>query len=359
MTQFTLNRLGQSQIEVMVEQATGGKPLPRAVVQEIVKKTDGVPLFIEEVSKMVVESGAVTAANGPYELTGPLSSVAIPVTLQDSLMTRLDRLQSAKPVAQLGAAIGREFSYELLQAIAPLDEATLQHGLQQLIDAELVYKSSLRSDAQYQFKHALIQDTAYQSLLKSTRQHYHQQIARILERQSAETGMMQPELVAHHYSEASCIEQAIPYWQQAGQKAVELSANTEAIAHFRKGLALLATLPETPEHLRQELSLQIALGTPLRATKGYSVREVEHAYRRARELCQKLDDSPQLFPVLWGLWVIYTVKGDYTVALEFAKQCLSLAPSLRDPLPLGAAYGAMGTLLLYRGELSTPPQFLV
>jgi class 3 adenylate cyclase len=247
LSQLTLGRLGRSQVERIVANVTGGRILPDEVVEQVVAKTDGVPLFVEELTKMVIELGLVRAVNGHYELTRPLSALAIPATLHDSLMARLDRLAEAKAVAQLGATLGREFSYELLQAVSSVDEATLQRGLAQLVDAELVYQRGLPPQAQYIFKHALVQDTAYQSLLKSSRQQLHQQVAQVLKEQFPETVETQPELVAHHYTEAGLIEQAVPYWQQAGERAVDRSAYVEAISHLSKGLELLTTLPETVE----------------------------------------------------------------------------------------------------------------
>ena len=214
----------------MIEQATGGKSLPAEVLQQIVAKTDGVPLFVEELTKMVLESGLLTEVNDHYELSGPLPPLAIPSTLQDSLMARLDRLATTKELAQLGATLGREFSYGLLQAVSPLDEQTLQHGLQQLVATELVYQRGTPPHATYLFKHALIQDAAYQSLLKSRRLQLHQQLARVFVEQFPDTAETQPELIAHHYTEAGLIEQAIPYWQRAGERAAQRSAYVEAIS---------------------------------------------------------------------------------------------------------------------------------
>ena len=208
-------------------------------------------------------------------------------------MARLDRLGAAKAVAQLGATLGREFSYELLQAVSPVDATVLQQALQQLVDAELLYQRGLPPQATYLFKHALIQDTAYQSLLKSTRQQYHNQIAQVLEERFPETHEAQPELLAHHYTEAGLVEQAVPYWQEAGQKANQRSAHVEAISHLTKGLELLTSLPDTPERTQRELILQIALGTPLIVTKSQAAPEVERVYARARELCQQLGETPQ------------------------------------------------------------------
>ena len=243
-------------------------------------------LFVEEMTKAILESGQLKAVDGHYELTGSFSTFAIPATLQDSLMARLDRLVTAKAVAQYAAVIGRQFSYALLQAVSQLDETTLQRELGRLVEAEIVYQRGVPPQATYVFKHALIQDAAYESLLKSTRQHYHQRIAQVLEEQFPETSEGQPELLAHHYTEAGLTEQAVHYWHQAGQRAIERSAHVEAISHLTKGLALLQTLPETPERTQREVDMHIALGASLIATKGYAAPEVEQTYTRARQLCQ-------------------------------------------------------------------------
>jgi class 3 adenylate cyclase len=264
MSQITLSRLGHKHVEEMVEKVTKGKGLPAEVVQQVVAKTDGVPLFVEELAKMMLESGLLKEEDGRYELTSPLPSLAIPAMLQDSLMARLDRLGTVKEVAQLGATLGREFSYELLRAVSPLNEETLQKELTQLVEAELLYQRGLPPQARYVFKHALIQDAAYQSLLKSKRQQYHQQITQVLEEEFSKIKETQPELLAHHYTEAGLITQAIPYWQKAGQRASQRSAHIEAISHLTKGLELLKILPDTPERAQRELTLQLALGALLK-----------------------------------------------------------------------------------------------
>jgi class 3 adenylate cyclase/predicted ATPase len=351
-SQMTLSRLGRQQVAAMVERVTGGKALPSEVVQQIVAKTDGVPLFVEELTKTVVESGLLTTVNDHYELSGPLPPLAIPSTLQDSLMARLDRLSAVREIAQLGATIGREFSYELLQAVSLFDEGTLQHGLKQLVEVELVYQRGLLPQAHYLFKHALIQDAAYQSLLRSKRQQYHQRIAQVLEERFSEIRETQPELLAHHYTEAGLIAQAIPYWQQAGQRAVERSAHAEAIAHLTRGLELLTTLRDTPERVPQELLLQITLGVSLVASRGWAAPEVGKVYTRAQELCGKMGETPQVFPVLWGLWVFYFVGAEHKTARELGEQFLSLAQRQRDLLPLVEAHGALGNTLFFLGEFA-------
>src|SRR6266478_6218002 len=282
LTEMTVNRLAQPQIVRMVERIADGKIFPPEVMQQIVEKTDGVPLFVEELTKALLESGQLKAVDGHYELTGALSTLAIPATLHDSLMARLDRLATAKGIAQLAAVIGRQFAYPLLQTVSQVDEMTLQRELGRLVEAELVYQRGLPPQSTYVFKHALIQDIAYESLLKSTRQQYHQRLAQVLEEQFPETAETQPELVAHHFTEANLIEKAVHYWHHAGQRAIERSAHVEAIAHLRQGLALLETLPETPERRQQKVDMSIALGTSLIATKGYAAPEVAQTYTDAR-----------------------------------------------------------------------------
>jgi class 3 adenylate cyclase/predicted ATPase len=351
LTPLTLARLPRTQAGEMIEKVTGGKPLPAEVQHQIVSKTDGVPLFVEELTKMVLESGLLRETDGRYELTGPLPPLAIPTTLHDSLMARLDRLAMVKEVAQLGATLGREFPYELLRAVAPVDEASLQQALGKLVEAEVLYQRGLPPQATYLFKHALIQDTAYQSLLKSTRQQYHRRIAQVLEERFAEITETQPELVAHHYTEAGLPVQAIPYWQRAGERATQRSAYVEAIAHFTKGLEVLQTLPATPERVQQQLTLQIALGGSLMATKGFAAPEVGSVYARARELCQQVGETPQLFSVLLGLRLFYMVRGEIHAACELGEQCLRLAQRVPEPALLLGAHHALGDTVYLTGEL--------
>jgi class 3 adenylate cyclase len=350
-TPLPLTRLLRPQVEEMIVRVTGGKPLPADVVQQIVAKTDGVPLFVEELVKTILESGLVREEAGRYMLTGPLPPLAIPATLQDALMARLDRLAPFKEVAQLGAVLGREFAYELLQGVTPLDEVTLQQALARLVDAELLYQQGLPPQATYVFKHALIQETAYQSLLKSTRQQYHQQIAQVLETRFPEITETQPELLAHHYTEAGLVAQAVPYWQRAGQGAIKRSANVEAIAYLTKGLALLEMLPDTPERKQQELTLQVTLGAPLMMTKGYAAPDVERACTQALELCRQLGETPRLFPVLAGLRGVYLTRAELHTARELGEQLLRLARPVQHPALLLQAHYALGETLFYLGEL--------
>jgi predicted ATPase len=285
----------------MVTAAAGGKTLPAEVVQQIVTKSDGVPLFVEEMTKLVLASGLLREHDDHYALTGPLSPLAIPATLQDALMARLDQLASAKTVAQLGATLGREFTYELLRAIAPMDELELWRSLVQLVRAEVLYQRGALPQATYLFKHALIQDAAYQSLLKSTRQQYHQRIVQVLAAQFPETTATQPELLAHHYTEAALAELAVGYWLQAGERSNARSAFMEAITHCTKGLAVLQTLPGTSARAQRELMLQLVLDRALQTVKSLGAPERGQALTRAYELCQQVGDTPQLVTVLGSL----------------------------------------------------------
>jgi predicted ATPase len=357
-TSLTLSRLPRTQTELMIDRVTGGKALPTVVREQVVTKTDGVPLFVEEFTKTLLESGFLQDQEDRYELTGPLPPLAIPATLHDSLVARLDRLAPVKEVAQLGATLGRAFPYELLQAVGPWDEATLQHALARLVEAELLYQQGMPPQATYLFKHALIQEAAYQSLLRSRRQQYHSHIAQVLEEQFPEIAEAQPELLAHHYTEAGLSAQAIPHWQRAGRRAIQRSANIEAISHLTNGLELLKTLPQNRERAEQELDLQTTLGPALMATRGYAAPEVEVAYSRARDLCRQIGETPKHFPVLWGLWLFYFVRAELHTARELGQQLLTLAQSLQELAFLLEAHRALGTTLLFLGELGDAQEHL-
>jgi TOMM system kinase/cyclase fusion protein len=351
-TQVTLNRLPRRQAAEMIAPIARGKSLPYEVIEQVVAKTDGVPLFVEELTKTMLESGHLEELEDRFELTGPLPPLAIPTTLHDSLMARLDRLAAVKSLAQLGATLGREFSYELLLAVSPWDEPTVSQGLRQLVEAELLYQRGVPPQATYVFKHALIQDAAYQSLLRSSRQQYHQRIAQVLASDFAETAASQPELLAHHFTEAGLVEQAIPLWHQAGQRAAARSANLEAVSHLTKGLELLAGLPATPARAEQELGLQIALGPAVAASRGYASPEVEQVHSRARELCQQVGQTSQLAPAIAGLWFYYHVRAEFRTALELAEDLRALGEREQDAELLLQAHIALGLDLFHIGEQS-------
>jgi predicted ATPase len=273
-------------------------------------------------------------------------------------MARLDQLNQAKEVTQLGAVLGREFAYELLQAIVPQDEETLQAGLAQWVGAELLYQRGRPPRARYVFKHALIQDAAYASLLKSTRQQVHQQIAQVLEARFPTLVETQPELVAQHYTAAGCAEQAVSYWQRAGQHASDRSANLETISHVTTGIELLKTLPVTPEHTQQALTLYIALGAALQVTKGHGAPEVEHAYTQARALCQQMGETPELAPVLLGLWRYYLVRLQLHTTRELGETLLRLAQHADDPALAVIVHYTLGVTWFSLGALPEARQHL-
>jgi predicted ATPase len=357
-TQLSLSRLSQRQATILIEGLTAGRSLPPNLLAQILVKTDGVPLFVEELTKTVLESGLLEEAGDTLALCGPFSPLAIPTTLHDSLLARLDRLAPVKEVAQTGAVIGREFSHELLSAVVQMPDEALDAALDQLVASQLVFRRGDALEATYTFKHALVRDAAYQSLLRSRRRQLHSRVAKVLETEFPELAEAEPELLAWHYTGADLKEQAVRYWQRAGQRAVERSAHLEAIAHLGQGLEVLASLPETPERIQQELALQTALGPALMAARGQGAPEVGRAYARARELCAALGEPPQLFPVLWGLWRFSSIRAEHDAARELGEECLSLAQKLDDPTLLMAAYSALGGTLLWLGEVAQGQAYL-
>jgi predicted ATPase/class 3 adenylate cyclase len=351
-TAHMLNRLTRRQVMALVAGVTGRKSLPQDVLDQIVAKTDGVPLFVEELTKTVLASELLDEQGDHYALRGPLPPLAIPATLQDSLMARLDGLESAKAVAQYAAVMGRQVSYALLEAVLPLDEATLQHELSRLVEAELLYQRGLPPQATYTFKHGLIQDSAYESLLRSTKQAYHHRIAEVLEARFPETVATQPELLAFHYTEAGRLEQAIGYWQRAGQSALQRSAYVEAIAHLTQVSTLLHRLPESPERDKQELEAYLTLGLAYTATKGFASPEAGRAHTRVLALARQVEENPQLAPVQLGLWVFYHVRAELHTARERGEELLRLAQRLDDPLLLMQAHHALGITLVDMGRFT-------
>jgi predicted ATPase/class 3 adenylate cyclase len=338
--QLTLNRLSARDVRTMVREVAARKGLSDETVAAVVDRTGGVPLFVEELTRAVLESG-----------DAKLSGRAIPATLHDSLMARLDRLGPAKEVIQIGAVLGADFSYELLRAVDPIAEADLQRALHSLTHAELLYVRGIAPDATYQFKHALIRDAAYEALLKSRRKELHRLAAIAIDEQFPAIREAHPEVLARHWSEASEIDPAIAAWQKAGEQALQRSAHSEAIRNLTTALKLLSTLPDDQAHIHRELLLQLALGVALIATKGFTAPEVESAYARARALCQQTGETQHLFPVLWGLWAFYLVRADLSTARELAEELLALAQSGKDPTLLLEAHYALGATLRVLGDL--------
>jgi predicted ATPase/class 3 adenylate cyclase len=347
---LTLNRLGRHEGEALASSVAKGKALPPEVLNQIIAHTDGVPLFIEELTKTVLESGLLDDAGDRYVLRGPLPSLAIPSTLHASLLARLDRLAAVKDVAQTAAAIGREFSYSLIASVAGLPEREMQAALAQLVAAELVFQRGVPPDARYLFKHALVQDAAYESLVRSRRQQLHVQIARALEERFPDVVASEPEVLAHHFTAAGLTERGVFYWQRAGQQASDRSAYLEATRHFNTGIELLKTLPDTPTRTRQELTLQVALGAALIALKGHASSEVEHVYPRARALCERMGETPELFPVLFGLWRYCVTRPKLQTARELAETLLRLAGNVNDPALAVIAHYAAGFSRFQSGE---------
>jgi predicted ATPase/class 3 adenylate cyclase len=339
--QLTLNRLSARHVRELVASVVTHSALSSETIEKVVERTGGVPLFVEELTRAVLEKGGATPAL--HE---------IPATLHDSLMARLDRLGPAKDVAQIASVIGREFSYELLHAASEIPEDDLQAALAKLSDVELIYANGIPPEATYTFKHALIQDAAYDALLKSKRKQVHDRVARVLEKHFADTAQTQPELLAHHYTEAGLAAPAISYWHKAGQRAALGSANHEAIAHLNRGLELIERLPDAPERYAIELALLTTLGPVLIATKGYAAPEVGTVYDRARELCQRAENSSQLPVVVFGLFAFYVVRAEHEKALTLGKHLLSLAESSQDQALLLQAHNALGLALFFQGDFA-------
>ncbi|HXU45711.1 MAG TPA: adenylate/guanylate cyclase domain-containing protein [Thermoanaerobaculia bacterium] len=351
-TQITLDRLSDEEAERLILARTGGRPLPPEVLRQLIAKTDGVPLFVEELTKMVLESGLLREAGDRFELVGPLPPLAIPATLQDSLMARVDRLAAVREVVQLAAAIGREFTFDMMRAVSSQKDRDLRRGLDQLVEAEILYQRGVRPFVAYSFRHALIQDAAYGSLLKSTRQQYHLRIARTIEERFPDLAEGRPELLAQHYSEAGLADRAISYWLSAGRRAVEHSANLEAIGHVERALALVETLREGAARDRMELELRTVLGPALIASRGYAAPEVEASYARAEELCAQVGEAPQLFWVLRGLWAYHLLRCSFTTALEFAQRMTEIARGRRDRALQFEAYFCAGMPQFFLGEFA-------
>jgi len=354
-TMLALGRLNRRDTAALVERVVGEKVLPRAIVHEIVDRTDGVPLFVEEVTKALLEAGVGEGDANPLFSRISLGALAVPATLHASLLARLDRLSpEAKEIAQTGAAIGREFTDDLIRTVSPLPEAPLQSALEQLAVSQLIFR---RGSSAYSFKHALVQDTAYGTLLRSKRQLLHARIARALE-ENPDIAVTQPEVLAHHFTEADLTENAIAYWRKAGQRAAERSAHAEAIAHLRKGLLLVERVAEPADRARRELDLQLVLAPVLISTKSWSAPEVEQAYLRARDLCRQAGDVAQLFTVSWGLWLVYQQRCEFKTARELLDELFAIARQSADQALLLQAHHAAWTTLHNLPELNACQEHL-
>ncbi len=349
-THLSLNRLTERQGEALLNRITGGKDLPDEIRSQILKRTDGVPLFVEELARTMMESGFIAERDEHYELVQPVPEFAIPETLHDSLMARLDRLAPVKSIAQISSIIGREFSEELLEKIASLPLPTLQNGLDQLVDAKLILRRETSATRTYVFRHALIQEAAYQSLLKSSRTELHAKVTSALEDHFPDIVATEPEIVAHHAEIAGFAEKAIKYWSIAGESAMKRSANAEAARYVSKGLDLLRSLPSEDGRDEKELELQLTLGPPLMASKGHSAPEVGQLYERISELGQRVSDNEVLFRASWGSWRYHFIRAEHDEAHHVSERCVIAARELGDPARSQVASLTHGGSLLWRGS---------
>jgi predicted ATPase len=350
-TSLGLNRLTRRQTGDLIRQKAGAA-VPEAVIDQIYERTGGVPLFVEEFTKMVQESGSPHGAGEGGSRAGALPARAIPASLQDLVTARLDRMEGEREVAQLGAVLGREFGHELLAAVAGLDEVTLQAELAKLTQAEILYPKGRPPRCTYLFKHALLEDALYNALVKGKRQQFHRRIAEVLEARFPQTVETRPESLAHHYTEAGLHEPAVGYWLKAGLRSRERAAECEAIGHLTRGLALLETLEETREHDGQTLRILTTLGPAYIAARGYAAPEVGLILHRARGLCQRIGDEPQLFGIMLGEWEWHLVRGDLRPCVGLAADGMALAERVNDPGMLMEALFMRGATMFYRAQFA-------
>ena len=343
----SLDRFSPRHSIAMIKGITGGKALPGPVLDQIVAKADGVPLFLEELTKAVLESGVLENAVDRWRLAGTLTPLAIPATLHDSLMARLDRLAPVKQVAQIAAAIGREFPHDLLAAVCQLDDAALATALHQLSAAELIYRRSMPPDAIYFFKHALVQDAAYASLLRGPRQLIHVRIAVALQERPVECA---PEVMAHHLTEAGHADASVDYWARAGRLAVSRAASREAVAHFQRAIAQLLCLPDSVERNRREASLQDALGGALAHVTGVASEALVPVYARARDLCQQTGDTRSQFIAEWNLWHVHIARSEHGYAQALGERLMAVAEQENDPELLLQAHHVEWVALGAKGQ---------
>jgi predicted ATPase/class 3 adenylate cyclase len=352
-TMLKLARLDRGQAGAMVFDVSGGKMLPQEIFEQILSKTDGVPLFVEELTKTVLELGLLQDAGDCYVIAGAPPTLSIPATLHDSLMARLDRLARVKDIAQIGSAIGREFSYRLLAAVASEPKAQIEEALAQLIAAELISVRGEPPDCIYTFKHALVQDAAYGSLLRAKRQELHGRIAEVLQQQFPRTAATQPELMAHHLAQAGRTDSAIEYLRIAGQHAIQRSANAEAIGHVKRALDLLQPLPANADKSHKALGLEVMLGQAMIAGLGYAARETREVLLRAKTHIDASTEPAQIFSVLYGIWACYYVGGEVEMQRVAAAEFLAEAERIGDRGAICLSHRALGTTYVQLGDFAT------
>ena len=351
-TQVALNRLTKTQVAEMMQKKTGIKNLPAEVIAQVVDRTDGVPLFVEEFTKVVEEAAESVDGESSVDISVSFDLDSIPTTLHDLLISRLNRMESLHDVVQIAATIGRESTHDLLAAVSDIGEETLQEEINKLVKAEILFQRGRPPRARYQFKHALIQDAAYQSLVKKKRQQFHQKIGNVLEADFPQLVETQPELLAQHFSEAGDVEKGIDYCLKAGERSQERSANTEAITQFKKGLELVEKLDEGRERDQIELGFLVPLGVVYMATKGWSSDDVGDTFKRAKEVCERLGAKDHEFNVMWGLWGWNVLRGDFDTCMELAAYTTELAESLQHPAILMEAPWLPGLTQFYRSEFT-------
>jgi predicted ATPase len=350
-TALTLNQLGEREVTAMIDRVAGNRLVSDGIRQDIIERTDGIPLFVEEMTEAVLEA----VGEGAAERTvagAPSSSVAVPASLHASLMARLDRLGSAKAIAQIGAVIGREFPHSLLDAVARKSHPDLETDLDRLIVSGLLFRQGVPPNAVYLFKHALVQDAAYGTLLRASRQQLHERIVGALEEVFPEIVAAQPELLARHCAEAGLEKQAIRYWRTAGEKAVRRASNREAIGHFRQALALNAKQASSVDRSLAELAILAQLGPALMSVHGWSAAEVGAAFERAEHLARELESSTDLAPPLAGLWLFHIARGQFSRAEKISEELFNVAHTLQDPDVLLQAHHCTWPICWFRGALN-------
>jgi len=350
-TMHSLTRLSHTEVKAMIRDLLRGGSMPQPLLDQIIEKADGVPLFIEELTNSMLSAPLRT--RGSFERAAKPALLRVPDTLSDALMERLDRVAPSRRLAQIAAVIGREFSYDLLSAASQIDEDEMLSALSLLEQADIIYRVGISPSLHFAFKHALLRDAIYDSLLRSKRQQIHADIAAILEHDIPEFAENQPEILAYHHQEAGNHQLAIRCWFESGKRALAHSANVEAIASFRKALQLLSALPETPEGIKQEIDIQLGLGIPLIAVQGYASEETREAFSRARTLCLRLGNIPEYFQALFGSWGYCWMGGKNHDALPMAEEFLSRSRALSDPVLLMVAHRVMGSTLLTVGDFQS------
>jgi class 3 adenylate cyclase/predicted ATPase len=347
---FRLNRLEHKDVVAMIERITNGRSMPENVYQQIINHTDGVPLFVEELTKTIIESGVLRQAENRYEWVGPMRPLVIPATLQETLMARLDRLESTREVAQVAAVIGREFYFRLLSAVAQMPRTELSAALEKLSGAGLIYGRGDPPESHYTFKHALVQGAAYETLLRAKRRQLHARIAEVVIRDFSSTAETEPELIAHHLIQGGLTESAIKYLQRAAQRAIQRSANAEAIGQLRRARDLLCAQPDTPGRRAALLDVDVDLGQAMIAGVGYAAAETREVLIRAKSYIDEATEPEKKLAILYGLWASYYVGSNLPMQREIGEEFLAEANLIGDSAAQSIGNRILGTTLVTLGD---------